>query len=626
MAENTKRVRVGLRRWRTHLLLLGLWAVMMWLAFPRPNLHVLAHLALIPLTILAVRGETTRRVALTTFAAGFGWWLLSLGVWQFWNVTWPGWIAVSAYLGLYPMAYALIIRLIQRRFDPPMVLSVPVVWVALEYLRGILITGFPWFLLGHSQPTVMIQIADLFGAYAVSFVVAMTGGLFCDLLTRPLVRWGPQGRRWGAAVKISAPLWLIVITATLGYGVFRLVETGHATGGLDRPAPLTVAVVQTNVPQSNKNHPTPEQDRANFAEAMELSRQAAGMDPDVIVWPETMVPEAINEASVDLYQRQRSPRAAYRRALERFVMQEGIPLIVGAHAQQGWREVPDESTGRSYYMPTHRYNAAYLLTPPAGRVAARYDKLHRVPFGEYIPGAETFEWVKQALVRLSPYETDYTLRKGDEVVLLPVKAGGSPAEGEAEAADAAGAEADAARTAQAGAQAAEPETAQPGTADPEMVGGAPAVWSAAAPICFEDVVSYMPRRMVWGPDGEKRVDVLINMSNDGWFAGSPEGPQHEQIARFRCVENRVPMARAVNTGVSSFIDSAGRVIERVSVDGRTQQVAGVAVAELERDPRRTVFASIGDLLAASCLTLVAALLFALAARRLWQRRQARLGT
>jgi apolipoprotein N-acyltransferase len=204
------------------------------------------------------------------------------------------------------------------------------------------------------------------------------------------------------------------------------------------------------------------------------------------------------------------------------VREHSVPLLVGSPAYAKW-----SSSARWFH---ERYNSAVLLIP--GRsTELRYDKVHRVPYGEYLP------WVE-----------------------------GRP-------------------------------------------------WRLAAPICFEDVMTYVPRKMVWDEKGKKRVDVLVNISNDGWFAGTAQAPQHEQIARFRCIENRVPMARAVNTGISGFIDSAGRIIARVAVDGRTQEVAGVATARVMRDDRVTVYGALGDSLAVGCVVASFVLLAMAAADR-----------
>ena len=120
-------------------------------------------------------------------------------------------------------------------------------------------------------------------------------------------------------------------------------------------------------------------------------------------------------------------------------------------------------------------------------------------------------------------------------------------------------------------------------------------YGVAAPICFEDVMPYLCRRAVVNAQGRKRVDMLVNISNDGWFNGSAELPQHLAICVFRAVENRVPIARAVNTGISALIDSVGRV-ERVveSSRGDRRSVDGVLVGRVRPDTRLAPYSRLGD--------------------------------
>ena len=574
--------RASIRRLAVQLVLLGVWALFMGLAFPRTNWWVLAYPALLPLTLLAVRGDPLRRVAGLTYVASVIWWVVMVR-WLI-PVTGIGHVALCMYLALYPLGYVLIVRLLERRLRLPLVLAAPMVWTALEYVRGTwILTGFGWFGLGHSQPGVMIQIADFAGAYGVSFVVAMCSGWMCDMLLNPLVRVTSRGRRWGRTVRISTVCWLAVMAATVGYGIGRIAQFQSITA---KAPTLTVAVVQTNVPQSNKTHPTYEQDQTDFAAAVALSERAAALKPALIVWPETSVPASLTEDALAnaaeakrrladkppadepyaRYLRRRAAYLDYHGQLTDLARRHGVPMLVGAHAEVYGQPEADQAGRR-----VSGFNSVYFIDR-YGRFTQRYDKIHRVPFGEYIPVIERWPWAKRMVIRyLTPYDHDYSLTPGRSWTVFELPTGGD--------------------------------------------GGADR-WELAAPICFEDAFSDVPRRMVYAR-GRKRVDLLVNLTNDGWYAGTAEGPQHEQIARFRCVENRVPMARSVNTGVSSFIDSSGRVIGRVVEDGRTQGVAGVAAAALVRDPRKTVFGRVGDLWAGMCGGLTAAaILLAVVRRRL----------
>src|ERR1041385_4688088 len=152
MAKVAMTIRGNRAQWS----LLLAWAVLSGLAFPRPNLWVLAHISLVPLTLLGLRGRPWWRVAWKTYLVAWVWWAGML----YWiePLTGPGYIALAAYKALYPLAFVLLLPAIQKRFDPPLMFSVPVLWVALEWLRGTyFITGFPWFLQGQSQPTWFIR-------------------------------------------------------------------------------------------------------------------------------------------------------------------------------------------------------------------------------------------------------------------------------------------------------------------------------------------------------------------------------------------------------------------------------------------------------------------------------------
>lgn len=541
---------------RGQLLLMLVSGLLMGLSYPRPNLWLGAYVGLVPMTVAALRARSDRSLGLVSFLAGWAWWLVMIR-WMI-PVTVGGYIALSAFMGLYWTGYVLVLRLIDRRFGWPRVLSVPLAWVGFEYLRGIFLSGFPWFNLGHSQPAVMIQIADVTGSYGVSFLVAMVNGAAVDLLTRPLVN--PLTGRWTSAVRVSAPAALAALIITFGYGVWRMNQP------VDE-ASIRVALVQTNVPQSNKISPTDEQDLENFQRMMTLTGQTLAQQPDLIVWPETMVPRALNEQSLAMFRRLAAPYLKFHDDLTNFAHQHKVALLVGAHAMEGW---PPYDPARSNYRPTHRFNAAYLIDP-AGRVADRYDKIHRVPFGEYIPWVESIPPLKKLLLNLTPYQTDYTLRPGERFTRFTVTTRGH-------------------------------------------------AWRLSAPICFEDVVSYVPRKMVWA-EGGKQLDLLVNLSNDGWFAGSAQCLQQEQIARFRCVENRVPMARAVNTGVSGWIDSSGRLLGNVTIDGRTQDVEGQSVGVVHRDLRTTVFSRMGDWPGVICLMASAGLTVGVFAQKLCHRKQ-----
>ncbi len=577
----------SITQWRTQIALLLAWFLMLGLSFPRPGLWPLAHLALVPLTLLAIFGRPLRRIRWLTFAFGTLWWLWMI-YWMI-PVTFLGYLGLSAIEGSFVVMFVAIIQLLvgdrfittpsgsapvlaaggsrRVRFPIPFILLIPTIWVALEYIPGaIIVDGFPWFLIAHSQPTWFIQIADTVGPYGVSFLVAMTSGMIIDVCEFPVLRRDSQKRidlTWRSVSCVG--IWLLAMACVIGAAILEFNTAWERQS-------IRIAVIQPNVPQSNKDHPAPGQDRKDFDEMLALSEKALAEKPDLIVWPETMVPQALNNESLQHYPR--LTRAAeylyYHDALEKFAAVHTVNLMVGAHAFTNWRE--DKTRGYVFKV----FNSAFLFKPD-GLDQRYFSKIHRVPFGEYMPGVESMPWAKELLLKLTPYESDYTLQPGTEYVRFEINK-------------------------------------QP------QASGSPQSFRIATPICFEDVISDVPRQMVYGFDGKKRVDVLVNISNDGWFHGTWQGPQHEAIARFRCIENRVPMARSVNTGISSFIDSGGNVLERVVTDGRTQEVAGFAVADVWIDNRVTIYSRIGDAPAVACLVATIGLIAAAIGRKLYRRR------
>ncbi len=610
-----------------HLTPLALTGLLLALAFPQPGWAWLAHGALVPAAIIALRSNRPRRLAWTTYLVGVAWWLLMVR-WLI-PVTVGGYIGLSFFYGLHWLVGLMALRWLDRKYRRmPMTLALPMVWTSLEMIRSHWPSGgFGWFALGHSQAAwrvgdaapILAQSADLFGELTVSFLVAMTSGLIVDLLVRPwfTTRRGEgggngegRGGRFSYTLRWSLTLWILCVGGAMFYGQWRIKQTPVFL----TPGPR-VAVVQTNVPQDNKNQPSPATDRAMWDQLVSLTRQAMtttpptdgqgiAAKPDLIVWPETMVPASLNvEAVTDLatdaafwrnltvqdishagdpaaYERLAKQRgvtlealptyladwltelSAYRVRITELSRELDTPLLVGATSELR------NDRAETYTPNDLRFNSVYLAMP-AGWYAERYDKIHRVPFGEYIPWIDAWPWLKGVFMKyLSPYESDYTLTPGSQLTLFQTQFVSS------------------------GNEAKRPLT-------------------FATPVCFEDAIARLTRRMVYGEDGQKRADMLINLTNDGWYAAWDQPPQHLQLATLRCIELRVPMARSVNTGISGFIDSLGRIEAVVTVNGQRQEVAGVASHNVSLDSRVTLFARWGELPMWG-LTIITGLLIVLA--------------
>ena len=178
--------------------------------------------------------------------------------------------------------------------------------------------------------------------------------------------------------------------------------------------------------------------------------------------------------------------------------------------------------------------------------------MHPVPFSEYIPLRKTVPVIRELVIYFSPYNFDYSLEHGSSAEIFTV-------------------------------------TSRDGQSS----------YRFSTPICYEGSVADLCRRFVLPASGDK-IDFLVNISNDGWFNASWELSQHLVCYVFRAVENRIPIARAVNTGISGFVDSNGRLYNLVEENGRTRGVAGISSAHLQVDSRVSLYSRLGDWFALLC--------------------------
>ncbi|MDJ0804430.1 MAG: apolipoprotein N-acyltransferase [Desulfobacterales bacterium] len=333
-------------------------------AFPRTGLFFLAGIAYIPL-LLALRDVsvwTGFRLGLVTGLAH----ALSLLYWIAHTITTYGHIhmavAVSillllaVYIALYTAAWAaLAVHAGRNPLLMPFVL--PACLTGLEYLRGHLLTGFPWGFLGHSQYAFrpLIQMADVTGVYGISFTLMMiNAALFMLVLWRSGKYWQGHPVRRRSAVGWGG-ISLGIVTAAIVYGLVRTGQIENLANGAPR---VKVAIVQGNIPQAVKWDPAFQ--IATTKKYIQLSLQAAENQPDLVVWPETATPFHMHHHKVLTGMVSRGVQAA------------GTHFVIGSpfFNRQG---------NRMRY-----YNSAFLAAPD-GVIGQRYDKAHLVPFGEYVP-------------------------------------------------------------------------------------------------------------------------------------------------------------------------------------------------------------------------------------------------
>ena len=507
-------------------------ALLVWLAFPPVGFWPLAWIAPVAwLRIIAWSTVPGNRPYRSLYVIGFLHWLLMVQ-WvrlPHWTAA-IGWLFLAAYLAVYLPLFIAIARVMVHRWHWPLLLAAPLVWTGLELIRARFLTGFPLLLLGHSQVTVLpvIQIADLFGAYGVSFVVMLIAAC-CERLV-PM-----QGRQRGTV----QPLLIasVVLCCTLAYGGYRLDSVTISS------QTLKVALIQGSFDTQFDGDPS--RNEQAYEDYVALTQRAAQENPDLdlVIWPESMF--TANQPIVT-YDQPLKPFPGWTDSLA--MLQQNLDAIANYNRQKGRRLTTDVETpmivgGMWSHLgegKTSSYNSAIFMDEQ-GQIVDRYFKMHPVMFGEYLPLGNWIPWL-------------YTLS--------PMGAGLTPGE-------------------------------------------APAIFEVqgvrfAPNICFENFMPHLIRRQIKTLKAEGRdPDVMVTITNDGWFWGSSLLDIHLASGIFRAIEMRRPLLIAANTGFSAHVDPQGRVIEKGPRRAEEIVIANVAPSSLTSG-----YEWMGDVFAGICALLV----------------------
>ena len=487
----------------------GQWAflllsiAMQSLAFAPFKQFYFAWVGIVPMLWVAGRSKTLTRAVSLTWLGGIIFYMIN--VWWLGFVSWPGMVGLNLFQGFYWGGAVWIIRGSGWLGCPPVesatpkahgrdslarppvspvlfVLGVAAIWTTFDYARGFFFTGFPWLYLGHAMSPILIacQIADLFGAYGVTFCVVAVNALIYLYLVRD--------RR---TLRVATAVVVLMWAAAGAYGLFRLMEAKHfASPG------LRVMVAQSNFLQNNSG-----QKGAGPVELYQFhmmtteqalqDQERQNQRTDLVCWSETMMP-AMNDAALgalldwptsDPHADDRHYYGEFashvRSNLSQLSQDRRVNLLAG-----GEYAAQFDQQRRTFH---DRRNSAYLFRPETGSPLERSDKIHLVPFGEYMPfkGSHWLGWLYSIFQWFNPYQDDYGLT--------------------------------------------------PGAADSPTVFTLHAVKTGipvrvVVPICYEDSDAILVTRMFGGNQG-KRADALINLTNDGWFT-SIQSAQHLQVGGF----------------------------------------------------------------------------------------------
>jgi apolipoprotein N-acyltransferase len=411
-------------------------------------------------------------------------------------------VAFSLYLGLYFGVFGLALVLVRRATGSTRLAltAAPILWVAME-LAASRITSFPWDQLGYSQVdnALLTQLAPWTGVYGISFVLVAANALVAGVALAPPEPVTPGQPRSRLKALFGGEVW-ITFGACL---VFFLMYGGIFLAQSRPPATATAVLVQPNLDVSADNRWAGAEWDRHIAEFTHLANEQcktyiAGIPqtgapngeilcppypthPDLAIWPESPAP--FIEAD---------PR--FQRALAAIARQTQAPLIVGNlgtdySAEEGlWRE----------------YNSALVMSADGARVG-RYDKIHLVPFGEYIPFQRLLFFARKLTGRVSEFSRG-TERK---VFILSSQNGGRHRYG--------------------------------------------------VFICYEAVFADEVRQFA-----QLGAEVLVNVSDDGWYGDTSAPWQHLNMARMRAIENRRWLLRDTNNGITAVIDPYGRVRQSIA--------------------------------------------------------------
>ena len=467
------------------------------------NLWLLAWFGFVPL-LLALQDKKSLSALLLSYLTGIIFWWGTI----YWlvHVTLLGQIILILYLALYFGLFGLIVSAVRNRPHTMRLFAIPSFWVLLEYIRAHLFTGFPWAILGYSQyrNLPIIQIADITGAWGVSFLVMMVNVAIYST---------EKGRR---RYKLTA----ICLVCVLIYGFYKINQLSINK----EETALKISVIQGNIAQKLKWDK--EARGLILNKYFNLSAQAAKGNPDLIIWPEAALPVVLEEEPV------------YYERVSKFSQKINTPLLLGAVT----------SKNNLYY------NSAILISAE-GQTISEYNKLHLVPFGEYIPLKKMLPFLETIVPigDIAPGK-DYTLFTLPVIPLSPA----SPS-------------------------------------------GRRSAVNFSVLICFEDLFPELSQRFV-----KKGADFLINITNDAWYKKTSAPYQHLMASVFRAIENRVFLVRSANTGISGFIAPAGKIISlvkgkykrKIFVDGYDSQEL-----IMPKEKNLSFYSRYGDVFILFCLVL-----------------------
>ena len=436
-------------------------------------------------------------------------------------------ILLALYLSLFPALFGLAVSTVLSRTATGSLfrmLFISSFWVAIEYIRTNIITvGFPWVLLGYSQSSFLplIQIADITGVYGISFLIIMVNMFVFSALSywlrRRVAEIPAKGVSTAHIYRLPVKeglLVFIILMSVLVYGFKRIYQMDEVSKNWKT---LRIGIAQGNIDQGRKWDASFQQEIVAIYKNLTLTLAKQGAK--LIIWPESSVPfhlQSEKELGNEIYNIAKASNAY---------------LLTGA-----------DSYGLGVGGEIKYYNSAFLISS-GGEIIGKYDKIHLVPFGEYVPLKKYLPFIHKLVVGVGDFSSGKWLQ--------PLEFDGN---------------------------------------------------SFGVLICFESIFPELSRGFV-----KEGAGFLINITNDAWFGKTSAPYQHFSQAIFRAVENKVFLIRAANTGISGVVDPFGRIKLKSGIFTREDMVDTIMVIERNQlgmhdfNQRFTFYTQYGDIFAVGCL-------------------------
>jgi apolipoprotein N-acyltransferase len=488
------------------------------LACPPFDLSYLAWVAAVPMLFAVDRASLKTALFLGWWAgvvetAGGFYWLIDF-THRFAEFPLPAGALVlllfCASRALIFLLFTAIVYGIRRRRRVPMALLAPLAMAACEFVIPQVFTCGQW--ISQAWHPLVIQVAELTGPLGITALLMMINGALYDLLVD------------ARSARFAAPASAAVLAAALVFGAVRMSQIDAIVAQAPR---LAIGLVQPNIAYTNDVELSREEAVRQLTALQDQTRRLEHAGAQLAIWSEGSYPVPLpRDFSTDF--------AAESLGMIRRDI--GIPVLVGAD---------------TYDVAQDKLFNSALLLDRDGRMTGRYDKVRLLAFGEYLPGADTFPWLRQ----LIPAAGRFTRGGGPNLIAFLDPTGHT--------------------------------------------------WKLGPVICYEDLIPGFLREL-----GLLHPDLLVNLTVDSWYGAFSEPWEHLALSVFSTVELRVALVRAVNSGVSVLVDPNGRLVAKTYADDPYRDPRppdGILVSAPKMPGGHTLYVAWGDWFAYFCMGAIAIL-------------------